>query len=437
MATAPDPRVAALDTIAAVLDKQQHLDDVLERALDAPESLANLDRRDRAFARLLVSTVLRRLGQIDDAIDSLLDRPLPVRLTRVRNALRLGAAQILFLETPPHAAVNQTVRIVGRKSPFKGLVNAVLRRLAREGGALVANQDPARINTPDWLWKSWCTAHGEAQTRAIAEMHMSEPPLDISVKSDAAQWAQRLYAEILPTGSLRRTGGGVVVELPGYAEGQWWVQDTASAAPARLLLSSLDHGPIGARILDVCAAPGGKTAQLAAAQADVDALDISSRRLMQVEANMRRLGLTANIITADLRRWRPPDPYQAILIDAPCTATGTIRRHPDIPQLRKQEDVERLAKLQFELLEAASNMLKPGGVLIYCTCSLQPEEGVEQVGRILSNQKNLERWPVQSTSLPGFERAVLPNGDIQILPCHLAEAGGVDGFFISRLRRKP
>ena len=256
MATAPDPRRAALEFLAAVLDGRKRLDDVLAKAFAEGGGYARLDRRDRAFARLLASTALRRLGQIDRAVDALLDRPLPERLTRVRHALRLGAAQLLFLETPPHAAVDRTVRLVGRGSPFKGLVNAVLRRLSRERGALLRGPDPGRLNTPAWLWESWCGAFGEPRSRALANAHAMEPPLDLSVASDATGWARRLEAEVLPTGSLRRAGGGPVEELPGYAGGNWWVQDAAAAVPARLLLSSLEGAPAGARVLDACAAPG-------------------------------------------------------------------------------------------------------------------------------------------------------------------------------------
>jgi 16S rRNA (cytosine967-C5)-methyltransferase len=435
MITTPDPRVAALDITTAVLEKHQQLDDVLEGSFGEQGSFAALDRRDRAFVRLLATTVLRRLGQLDDAIDTLLDRPLPARLTRVKSALRLGAAQLLFLGTPPHAAVDQTVRLVGRKSPFKGLVNAVLRRLAREATTILARQDAARLNTPDWLWNSWCSAHGEEQARAIVETHLSEPALDISVKSDAQTWAERLGANLLPTGSLRRTGGGLIEDLSGYMEGAWWIQDTAAAMPARLLLSSLDGEIAATRVLDACAAPGGKTAQLAAAGTAVDALDISSGRLSLVAANLQRLRLKADIIEADLRSWQPPQPYPAILVDAPCTSTGTIRRHPDILHLRRVADVERLASLQSQLLDSATLMLAPHGFLIYCTCSLQPEEGIDQIRRILAVNNGLERWPISPASLPGFEEAVRPDGDVQILPHQLADFGGTDGFFISRLRR--
>ncbi len=436
MTSASDPRAAALNVIAAVLNKHRQLDEALEHALNRPDSHTDLDRRDRAFVRLLAATVLRRLGQLDDVLDALVDRPLPPRLTKVRNTLRLGAAQILFLDTPPHAAVNQTVELAGRKSPFRGLVNAVLRRLTKEGEALLRSQDAPRLNTPGWLWQSWCTAYGDSQARLIAEAHMTEPPLDLSVKSDGSRWAARLDAEVLPSGTLRRTGGGLVEQLPGYSEGAWWVQDVASALPAPLLLSSVDGNPKDLRILDACAAPGGKTAQLAVSGAAVDALDISSKRLERLESNMRRLKLDVNLTEADMRSWQAGRQYAAILIDAPCTATGTVRRHPDIPYLREQSEVERLATQQSQMIHAAAGMLQPGGVLVYCTCSLQPEEGINQIQRTLATEKLFDRWPISKTLVPGFEDAILPDGDVQVLPSHMRDAGGTDGFFIARLRRR-
>lgn len=436
MATTPDPRSAASAFLAAVLDRRERLDDVLAEAYAEGGRYARLDRRDRAFARLLASTVLRRLGEIDRTVDALLDRPLPERLTRVRHALRLGAAQLLFLDTPPHAAVDRTVRLVGRDSPFKGLVNAVLRRLARDRDGLPGARDPGPLNTPAWLWASWRAAFGEPRSREIARAHATEPPLDLSVKSDAGEWARRLGAEVLPTGSLRRRDGGPVEGLPGYSEGHWWPQDAAAAVPARILLSSPRGNPADVRILDACAAPGGKTAQLAAGGAVVDALDVSAARLRTLRGNLRRLDLKARIVEGDLRAWTPERPYEAILVDAPCTATGTIRRHPDVPHLRQPTDVARLAGLQGQLLAAAADLLAPGGILVYSVCSLQPEEGVEQVERLLSSRRDLERWPVERTDVAGLEHSVLPAGDVQTLPCHLADAGGVDGFFVARLKRR-
>ncbi len=424
MSDPPTARVCALDVLDAVLGARRRLDD----ALAGHRALAGLDARDRAFARLLVATVLRRLGQIDALIAHCLDRPLPKAAERVQHILRLGACQLVFLGTPAHAAVDSAVALAGE--PFKGLVNAVLRRLAREGADLAAKQDAPCLNTPGWLWRSWRGAYGEATARAIAEAHLAEPPLDITVKRHAEGWARRLDAQILPTGTLRRALGGAVEDLDGYAQGDWWVQDAAAVLPARLL------GDVaGETVIDLCAAPGGKTAQLAAAGAHVVAVDHSAPRLDRLRQNLARLGLAAETIAADATRWRPPAPVRFVLLDAPCSATGTIRRHPDIPHLKKPTDVRRLAALQDRLLDAAYPMLAPGGTLVYCVCSLEPEEGPKRIEAVGTRAPGLERVAITADEIGGLSELVTGDGDLRILPCHLADRGGLDGFFVARLRR--
>jgi 16S rRNA (cytosine967-C5)-methyltransferase len=435
------PRAIALDVLVSCLRRRRALDD----AIAAAEGLPELAPRDRAFVRLLVATALRRLGQIDALIAHCLERPLPPKAPRVHDILRLGVAQLLFLGTPPHAAADTSVRLVQAEglAAFKGLVNAVLRRLAREGAALVANQDAARLNTPDWLWASWVAAYGADTARAIATAHLAEPPLDVTVKADAARWARALGAEILPTGTLRRPGGahgggGPVTELPGYAEGAWWVQDAAAAIPATLL------GEVRGRpVIDLCAAPGGKTAQLAARGALVTAVDVSKPRLRMVRENLQRLGLEAQLACADASLWRPETRVPFVLLDAPCTATGTMRRHPDVARLKKPDDVARLVQVQDRLLDAAVEMLQDGGLLVFCTCSLQPEEGPQRVASLLQRAA-LARVPVTSAEVGGVADLVTPEGDLRTLPCHLggAEAaaggppGGLDGFYAARLQRQ-
>jgi 16S rRNA (cytosine967-C5)-methyltransferase len=414
-------RAVALDLLASVLGRRRPLDE----SLDAHRGLAALDVRDRAFARLLAATVLRRLGQIDDLIGACLEKPLPAKAAGVRDILRLGVAQLLFLEVPPHAAIDTSVRLAAleaRHAGFKGLVNGLLRRLQREGAGRVTDQDAPRLNTPDWLWESWVGAYGEATARAIAEAHLAEAPLDITVKADAAAWTGKLGAELLPTGSLRRPPGGSVQELPGFAEGAWWVQDAAAALPARLL------GEVAGRtVADLCAAPGGKTAQLAAAGARVIALDRSVPRLLRLKENLDRLGLEADSVAADAAEWRPDEPLDAVLLDAPCSATGTIRRHPDIPRLKRPEDVSRLAATQARLLAAAAGMVRPGGLVVYCSCSLQPEEGPAH----LESVAELERVPIRAEEIDGQARLITPEGDLRTLPSQ-----GLDGFFAARFRRR-
>ncbi|CAA7612161.1 RsmB/NOP family class I SAM-dependent RNA methyltransferase [Magnetospirillum sp. UT-4] len=420
-------RTIALELLDAVL-AGRHL---LDEALESDKRLAALEPRDRAFARLLAATVLRRLGQLDDLIGRCLDRPLPARSRRVMDVLRLGAVQLLFLDTPPHAAISATVDLVkgGPLNGFAKLVNAVLRRLDREGRAWAAAQDAGRLNTPDWLWRSWCAAYGKDTARAIAEAHLHEAPVDITAMGDPAFWAERLQAELLPTGSLRRAAGGDVTALPGFAEGAWWVQDMAAAIPARLL------GEVaGKRVADLCAAPGGKALQLAAAGALVTAVDRSARRLERVRQNLDRLKLEADMVAADVAAWRPESPFDAVLLDAPCTATGTLRRHPDGLRLKGPGDVAALADQQAALLRAALEMLKPGGTLVYCVCSLEPEEGVAQVERLLAAGA-VERLPVRPEEVGGLAELLTPAGDLRTLPCHMAELGGMDGFYAARLVR--
>ncbi|WP_207484680.1 RsmB/NOP family class I SAM-dependent RNA methyltransferase [Arenibaculum pallidiluteum] len=421
-------RAAALDLIEAVLRRRTLLDE----AIEANQPLRALDPRDRAFARLLAATVLRRLGQLDAALAEFLNKPEPPKAP-VHDILRLGAAQLLFLGTPAHAAVDTAVALTARRrqEPFRGLVNAILRRVARESDTLATNQDAPRLNTPDWLWRSWTAAYGAETARRIAEANLHEAPLDITAKSDPAAWEGPLEAQLLPTGTLRRATGGPITELPGFAEGAWWVQDAAAALPAKLL------GDVAGRLVyDLCAAPGGKAAQLAAAGARVVAVDRSAKRLERVSANLARLGLQAELVAADAASWQPPAPADAILLDAPCSATGAIRRHPDVARLKSQEDVDKLALSQDRLLRQAVGMLKPGGVLVYCTCSIQPEEGEARIDALLESGAPVTRVPVRPSEVGGFAELVNARGELRTLPGQLADLGGIDGFFAARLLRR-
>ncbi len=428
---ANSPRAAALTLIDAVLHHGRPLDDAFG------DAVAGLDGRDRAFARLLAATVLRRLGEIDATLAKLMAKPLPASAGHVRDALRLGAAQLLFLETPAHAAVDGSVALAGRNRAHRGLVNAVLRRLSREKAALTAGLDGPRLDMPDWLWRELGKCHDGATVRAIAEAHLHEASLDITLRDPRGtdDWAEKLNAEVLPWSSLRRPSGGAVEELPGFADGAWWVQDGAAALPARLLLSAVGE-PHGLPVLDLCAAPGGKTAQLAAAGCKVTAVDRSKPRLARMSGNLARLRLDAATVTADAATWRPATPFPAVLLDAPCTATGTIRRHPDVARIKRPGDAARLADVQARLLAAAAEMVAPGGVLVYCTCSLLPAEGEERIAAFLGAGEPFERLPVQAQELGGAAELLTPNGDVRSLPCHFAERGGLDAFYVCRLRRR-
>jgi len=431
MTAPPAARAVAVALLTEVLDRGRPLDD----ALAANRGFAALDVRGRATARMLAATVLRRRGQIERLIDDCLDHPLPHSARPVRHYLRLGVAQLLFLDTPAHAALDTTVALVraAGHERYAGLVNAILRRLSRDGAAMVEGHDAARLNTPDWLWRSWLTAYGETVTRAIAAAHLGEPPLDLTVRGEVRDWSAKLDAEILPTGTLRRWAGGRVSDLNGYADGQWWVQDAAAALPVRLL------GDVaGQRVLDLCAAPGGKTAQLAAAGAIVTAVDKSPRRLDRLATNMKRLGLEVTRVIGDATSWRPSRPADAVLLDAPCSSTGTIRRHPDIPWLKSPRDVAAMATVQGTLLAAAIDMVRPGGVIVYCTCSLQSEEGPDQIAAVLDRDggaASVTASPVRPAELYGLGE-IVSGGWLRTLPCHLGAVGGLDGFFAARLIRR-
>jgi 16S rRNA (cytosine967-C5)-methyltransferase len=430
MVPASTARHVALDLIGAVLGRERPLDE----AIDDSPAMAKLSLRDRAFARLLVATVLRRLGQIDALIAHCLANPLPPRAAQVHDILRLGIAQLLFLHTPPHAAVATSVDLAQNRGfpAHKGLVNAVLRRLSVEGPERVAEHDAPSLNTPAWLWQSWTRHYGENVTRAIATAHLREAPLDLTLRTNADSWCESLVATPLPTGTLRRSGGGAVSTLPGYAEGAWWVQDAAAALPARLF-----GNVAGLQVVDLCAAPGGKTAQLADAGAFVTAIDRSSRRLDRLIANLKRLSLPAAAIPADALTWRPEHPVDAVLLDAPCSATGAIRRHPDVPHLKRPADIARLATIQDRLLRAAVEMLRPGGMLVYCTCSLEPEEGPQRIDALLHAGAPVERRPITASEIDTPAEWLTADGDLRTLPFHLAEYDGVDGFYAARLVKLP
>ncbi|MBO0739059.1 MAG: MFS transporter [Alphaproteobacteria bacterium] len=429
MSEAPTARNVALDLIAAVLRRKRPLDDAIEDS----SLMRQLPGRDRAFARLLVATVLRRLGQIDAMIADCLNTPLAPRAALVHDILRLGVAQLLFLRTPPHAAVATSVDIAQGRGfvSHKGLVNAVLRRLSIEGAERIDEQDAPRLNTPDWLWRSWSKTYGEATARAIAGAHLKEAPLDITLREDAETWRTRLEGVLLPTGTLRRAAGGALATLPGYTQGAWWVQDAAAALPARLF------GDLAGReVVDLCAAPGGKTAQLAIAGAQVTAVDRSSRRLERLVANLERLDLRVEAVEADALTWRPRHPVEAVLLDAPCSTTGAIRRHPDVPHLKSREDVARLSLVQENLLRAAIEMLAPGGTLVYCTCSLEPEEGLERIEALLYGGAPLTRREIGPDEITADPKWITPKGDLRTLPCYFGEYDGIDGFYCARLVRR-
>jgi 16S rRNA (cytosine967-C5)-methyltransferase len=436
----PEPQGLAARRIAAeilegVLRRNRSLDDQLDGGAAHP-MLASLPERDRALTRHLVATVLRRLGTLRHLLGLYLERGIPADSPRVETALLIGAAQILWLDVPDHAAVDLSVRLVQaerRAVRYAGLVNAVLRRVATNAAQQLRNKDSVALDTPEWLMARWQRAYGAELAHAIAAANGQEPALDISVKSDPAHWAQALGGKVLPTGTVRAIVHGPVSRLPGYAEGAWWVQDAAAALPAQLLCDVRDK-----RIADLCAAPGGKTAQLAAAGARVMAVDRSAPRLERLKQNLARLGLSADTVIADVTQWRS-EPFDAVLLDAPCSATGTIRRHPDIPWLKRESDIAALADLQRRLLDCAVELTRPGGLIVYCTCSLEPDEGVDQIADLLARDSRVRRRPIVPSELHGLAELVNTTGDLRTLPCQLPDSnpqmGGLDGFYGCRIER--
>ncbi len=425
-------RIAA-DILDGVLHKHRTLDDQLEGAAAHP-GLKTLSDRDRALMRRLVATILRRLGTLGHILSRLLDRGVPTDAPRAQSALLIGAAQILWMDVPDHAAVDLSVRMVQsdrRAAKYAGLVNAVLRRCAREGQPLIDEVAAQTLDIPPWLMARWTAHYGETAAKEMAVALSHEPCLDLTVKSEADAWATRLHGEVLPTGSVRTLLQGSVTMLPGFDDGQWWVQDAAAALPARLF------GDLkGKRIIDLCAAPGGKTAQLVQGGAQVTAIDRSPNRVARLRENLARLSLEAETVVVDGTEY-PGEGFDGVLLDAPCSSTGTIRRHPDVAWLKQDSDIVMLTALQRRLLQKAASILKPGGTLVYCTCSLEPEEGEQAIADLLAKDSSMRRAPADASEVAGLAEIVTPDGDLRTLPSHLPHAdprlGGLDGFYAARL----
>jgi 16S rRNA (cytosine967-C5)-methyltransferase len=405
---ARDPtREAAFALLTAVFERRR----TLEEALNA---LPPMEPRDRSAGHRLAAAVLRRSGTIDAVLEPLMRKAPP---DPVRQVLRIGVAGLLLLDMPPHAAVGTAVALARTSglAPFAALVNAVLRRVATGGNAVLETLDSPRLDTPPWLWASWGN-----DARAIAEAHQHEAPLDLTL---GAGPEVPVGGTLLPTRSVRFPAGTHVAEIPGFAEGRFWVQDAAAALPASLLAPRPDE-----TIADLCAAPGGKTAQLAAAGARVTALERDPARLARLAENLARCRLEANLVQADVLTWSPTELFDAVLLDAPCSATGTIRRHPDVPHLKRPRDIAMLGETQDRLLHAAERMLRPGGRLIYAVCSLQPEEGARRLAGCA-----LRHDLFRKDELPGLPEAITVEGNLRTHPGMWRERGGMDGFFAARL----
>jgi 16S rRNA (cytosine967-C5)-methyltransferase len=427
-------RLCAQRLLGAVIDTSTSLDGLSDDVHGHPQYRA-LEQRDRSLVRAILSSALRHRQTIEAFVGDLLEKPLPANAKSLHHVLHVAAAQILFLDIPDHSAVDlavESARADPRNARFASLVNALLRRLSREKADRLDALLAKTIDAPDWLIEDLQKAYGIEKAGQIISMHRIEAPIDFTVKSDCQGWAEKLGGIVLPGGTIRVARlSGPVPELPGFNEGEWWVQDVAAALPARCL--SIAHGM---RVADLCAAPGGKTALLATLGAKVTALDISASRLKRLRSNLDRLKLNVETHIGNLLDYKPDALFDAVLLDAPCSSTGTIRRHPDVAWTKSRADVEKLAELQFRLLAHAVTLVKPGGIVLFSNCSLMPLEGEELAARAAHEISGIHSHPIQPAELPGLERLINKNGWLRSTPADLQmgdpSISGMDGFFAAR-----
>lgn len=429
-------RKAAARLLAAVIDARTPLDGLTDHDHGHPQFRA-LEPRDRALVRAMLTTALRFRRTIQALIDARLQRPLPGNALSLGHILHVGAAQILFLDVPDSAAVDLAVTHAKedpRTRRFSNLVNAVLREIARRKERALPAALAQTLDAPDWFIERLQATYGEAHTDEILAAHRLEAAIDLTVKSDAEGWAERLGGIVLPTGSVRLAQlDGPLTALPGFDDGEWWVQDAAATLPARLL------GDIrGQRVADLCAAPGGKTAQLVHAGASVTALELSPNRTKRLAANLERLKLEAEIIQGDLFKYHPDALFDAVLLDAPCSSTGTVRRHPDVPWTKNPQDIAKLADLQLRMLTHAVTLLKPGGAIVFSNCSLDPKEGEEMLQSFLAATPQVALAPIQPGEFSFCNEFLTKDGTLRTTPAGLKmetpALSGLDGFFAARLR---
>lgn len=406
------------------------MDQILEEGrlmseLLAAGALDNLPPSERARAARLAQETLRGLERADRILQKYLKKYPPMT---VRNALRIGTVELCAGEAP-HGVVNSFVELVSRNKKFghlKGLTNAVLRKVAADGPGVWSKLRAPRL--PKWLRAPLVDAWGADVIAVIEAAHFRSAPLDLTAKNDAAHVARLTGGVVLPTGSVRVAETGQVSAMPGFAEGEWWVQDAAAAIPVRILAPQK-----GEKVLDLCAAPGGKTMQLAAVGADVTAVDASPSRMKRVEENLRRTGLSASLLVQDARQ--TSGAYDAVLLDAPCSATGTIRRHPDLPYAKDGSEFGALIDLQAELIDHAWTLVKPGGRMVFCTCSLLPDEGEVQVEQALARHPDM-RVDADAVNVPGIEPEWrTAEGGLRLRPDYWPERGSMDGFYIACLNK--
>jgi 16S rRNA (cytosine967-C5)-methyltransferase len=423
-------RNAAARIIAAVIDKKTSLDGMLDAETGNPAYRA-LNGADRALVRAIVNSALRHLPRIESAISMMLDGPLPQGARSLHHVLVVAVAQMLYLDVPDHSAVDLAVEQAHRdprNKRFVKLVNAILRRLGREKAEVQAAISSISV-LPAWFYQRLEKAYGKDRAQLIAASQMTPSTIDLTVKSDPEEWARKLGGEVLVNGSVRLGSfEGQIPDLEGFSEGEWWVQDAAASMPVRLM------GDIkGKRVVDLCAAPGGKTAQLALAGAEVTALDQSGNRLRRLRENLKRLGLSAETVEINLLKYQAEKPFDVVLLDAPCSSTGTLRKHPDVSWTKDAQDIAKLAGLQEQMLRHALTLIGSGGRVVFSNCSLDPSEGEEMVAKVLATDTTIERVVARTEDWPGMESAINGDGDFRTTPDMF---GGVDGFFAAVLRKK-
>ena len=425
-------RLCALYILRAVLERKQSFNESLFKNFD-PQLIAKLSVQDRGFAWAIAATVLKRKGQIDALLEKYLKHSLPQRARGVEFILRIGIGELLFLKNSPHAVVSTAQEVAKTEkglTKYTGLINALLRRVSREGESLLEKEIFPILNIPEWIDDRWQQNYGSDEVQRIANAITEEAALDITVKSDPKLWAERLGGTILPTGSIRVKTSEKINDLAGYQDGEWWVQDAATALPVRLL------GDIqGQRVLDLCAAPGGKTLQLVTSGAKVTAVDVSSSRLKRFYENISRVGAKVEVVNEDILKWEPDLKWPVIILDAPCSSTGTVRRHPDVFYLKSEHDISELATLQKNFLAKAIDWLEPNGTLLYCTCSLEPEEGKDLIADFLSGQRNFKAVQFDAARIGNQDQFITADGALTTLPSHWPKLGGLDGFFAQAIQK--
>lgn len=434
-------RRVSVRLLGAVLDKKTSLSGLIDNEHGHPQYLG-LSQRDRSLCRAILAAALRHRGQIMVALSRFLARPLPSQALALQNLLHISVAQILYLDIPDHAVIDLAVRVAKldpRMRRFSGMVNALLRNVAREAAFL--RQQPLSIEGgPAWFSQLLVSTYGKEKAEKILAIQSTPPPLDLTVKSDSEGWAKRLGGVVLPNGSVRLSSlDGSVADLEGYGEGAWWVQDFAAALPACLL------GNIqGKRVADLCASPGGKTAQLALQGADVTAIELSANRIKRLKENMQRLHFSVSTWQGDVRDFYPQQLFDAVLLDAPCSSTGTIRRHPDILWTKSMDDIVKLAEHQYDLLVAAIALVKKGGRIVFSNCSLAKEEGEDLIKKMISTRSDVVLEPILAEEMGVMAHLLSCEGFLRTTPADFCHKNwghdhdiflGMDGFFAARLRK--